>query len=739
MDQNRILELLTGENLYEDNTVFVRELLQNAVDATLLRGKMDPFFNVEEAGIYLWEWTDTDGNLYFRIDDQGTGMTLNMLKNYFLKVGNSYYTSQEIIQDLQRHRCRDGYYAISRFGIGFISCFLCGDSAEVSTLYFEESKCNRESNETGGDHYGYGLRLSVTGLEGYYVLKNQAANHIQDTPLPAPANFDTDLAFNGYRAKAGTSIVIRINPEKMRVHSLINAAKKAVCGTRMPVYYNGERIGRTYKEIQNEVYKLAGKTLYFELTSEDKREFDRCFPLFTGNYPQIAATVTPIDKDRFFDLKSFWGFLIQYQYIFGASTNWTVKGVKFALEHQFHFDGDKNTLIIGAYPLYKGKTCRPDEWADYYNEIGINETNKLETHFSKLSQCPISSDVIGEAWIPFKEKDLDTVWMDYVSHSQYAKLTIPFDSLIGIPSINSLTGHACLKTAYAYQGIFIEGYMDNIDSDKAISAVFFLENDLQPKYSVNRQKATYPLIVCEAVTGILNCSKLQYRSRDLPNYDEYWDISCTSKMWRELCDSSVGKWVLNTFENEIKEFIQFLREPFIKYHVSERINDRFNSQHFFADGGVLSLFFISYLQDSYSFKIDYISGQTISLENKEHCVDSKYDQFPPMMFCQAIDNENKKFLCCGNAHYRKGITQDHPFITWLINNATLLNKKCKYLYRYTILSLRNYDMNDIIMVVNELKNQIIMMRKTGINIPLFEPLTENDFWMPDELKYVKRE
>lgn len=44
MDQTQILKLLTGENLYDSSDVFVRELLQNAIDATLLRGKMDPGF-----------------------------------------------------------------------------------------------------------------------------------------------------------------------------------------------------------------------------------------------------------------------------------------------------------------------------------------------------------------------------------------------------------------------------------------------------------------------------------------------------------------------------------------------------------------------------------------------------------------------------------------------------------------------------------------------------------------------
>lgn len=116
MDQEKILNLLMGENLYYNRGVFVRELLQNAIDAVLLRGEMDRSFIAEESRIDFWEWTDKEGNLWFRIDDEGTGMTLGMLKRYFLKVGNSYYISKELEKDLRDYEQVQNYQGISRFG-----------------------------------------------------------------------------------------------------------------------------------------------------------------------------------------------------------------------------------------------------------------------------------------------------------------------------------------------------------------------------------------------------------------------------------------------------------------------------------------------------------------------------------------------------------------------------------------------------------------------------------------------
>lgn len=245
MDQTKILELLTGENLYDNRDVFVRELLQNAIDATLLRGKMDSDFIPEKSRIDFWEWNDKDGNIWFRIDDEGTGMTMGMLQRYFLKVGNSYYSSKEIERDLRDHHQTEKYYGISRFGIGFLSCFLNGDYAEVSTLYFDPDKNRREEETTNSNmNKHYGLRLKVTGLSGYYTLLNQSQNHFTNEPMPNPGDFVTETSYqqerNGYRKNAGTSIAIRLNPGKLGTLNLKNTVEKYLCGSRVPVYYNKE-------------------------------------------------------------------------------------------------------------------------------------------------------------------------------------------------------------------------------------------------------------------------------------------------------------------------------------------------------------------------------------------------------------------------------------------------------------------------------------------------------------------
>lgn len=329
MDQAQILKLLTGENLYDNIDVFVRELLQNAIDATLLRGEMDSDFIPEESRIDLWEWNDKKGNVWFRIDDQGTGMTLGMLQRYFLKVGNSYYNSRELERDLRDHRQAKKYNGISRFGIGFLSCFLCGDYAEVSTLYFDSEKNRREEKAVEAyQTMHYGLRLQVTGLSGYYTLKNQSKHHRADEQLPAPDNYDKSIQSSyerdGYRKKYGTSIVIRLDPGKLGALNLHEATKKYLCGTRVPVYYNNRRIGQTYEEMMWLAHKLEGEKIY-ELTPKVKEQFDRSFPAICGQYPKIEVSVIPLDTQENQILPEFSGVLMKYDVRFDKVPQWKVK------------------------------------------------------------------------------------------------------------------------------------------------------------------------------------------------------------------------------------------------------------------------------------------------------------------------------------------------------------------------------------------------------------------------------
>ena len=198
LEQDQVMELFVGENLYSDPAVFVRELIQNAIDAVRTRKQLDRSLPSDWTGqINIRTWSER-GYQWFRIEDNGIGMTEDIIRNYFLKVGRSYYNSDEFRQE--KHRCKadPDYTPVSRFGIGILSCFM-GDKktnqVEVSTKHFSEN----------GIYYP-ALRLSMRGINGYYYMADQEKGH---TPEPMQGVTDEERAL--YRNEPGTIIAVRTN------------------------------------------------------------------------------------------------------------------------------------------------------------------------------------------------------------------------------------------------------------------------------------------------------------------------------------------------------------------------------------------------------------------------------------------------------------------------------------------------------------------------------------------------
>ena len=251
MDQNRVLELLTGRNLYSDPGVFVRELLQNSIDAVRTRSILDPHFQKKDGKIIVHTWMDSEGYSWFRIEDNGTGMNENIITNYFLKVGCSYYTSDEFRADKRHYGRGSDYTPISRFGIGILSCFMSDPKntlLEVSTKRYSQDPMS--SNPA--------IRLNVTGLNGYYYLaqeKEQDENDEFFLHMHHPQNRN-----EGYRYDVGTTICVRVNLFQLgNYRSFKEILDKYVQFPEVTVEYRGQEghiVYPTQDKLMDAVHKL---------------------------------------------------------------------------------------------------------------------------------------------------------------------------------------------------------------------------------------------------------------------------------------------------------------------------------------------------------------------------------------------------------------------------------------------------------------------------------------------------
>lgn len=229
LDQDKILELLIGKDLYSDPSVFVRELIQNAIDAVRTREQLDKSLPSGWKGqINIRCWMDEEGYHWFRIEDNGIGMTEEIIMNYFLKIGSSYYASDAFTKSKLQCNADAGYMPISRFGIGILSCFMGDDRAnqvEISTKHFKEGMTSCPA-----------LRLSMHGINGYFYLSNKDKGH-----SPGAMKGVTKEEKQPYLTQAGTVIAVRTNLYQAGSYrGFKEIVDKYVIYPPVAVHYDGE-------------------------------------------------------------------------------------------------------------------------------------------------------------------------------------------------------------------------------------------------------------------------------------------------------------------------------------------------------------------------------------------------------------------------------------------------------------------------------------------------------------------
>ncbi len=131
LSKNQVIDLLMGTKLYGDPEVALRELLQNSIDACLLRSALEKSWgNSYEPKIHIKYYTE-NGEDILEITDNGTGMDQKIIDSYYSKVGSSFYKSSEFF-DL-KSQSKAQFTPTSRFGIGILSCFMVADTLVVDT------------------------------------------------------------------------------------------------------------------------------------------------------------------------------------------------------------------------------------------------------------------------------------------------------------------------------------------------------------------------------------------------------------------------------------------------------------------------------------------------------------------------------------------------------------------------------------------------------------------------------
>lgn len=159
LSKTQVIDLLMGTKLYGDPSVALRELLQNSIDACLLRNALETNWGNNYTPEVIVKYYQENGDDFLEVIDNGTGMDQYIIDSYYSKVGSSFYKSVDFYDLKSTSKAK--FTPTSRFGIGILSTFMVADTLEVDTRRIYGP---HESSEP--------LNLSIEGQNSIFWIKS---------------------------------------------------------------------------------------------------------------------------------------------------------------------------------------------------------------------------------------------------------------------------------------------------------------------------------------------------------------------------------------------------------------------------------------------------------------------------------------------------------------------------------------------------------------------------------------
>ncbi len=246
VDSMAALTLLTGNRLYSDRRVFLRELIQNAVDACNLKKMVDPDHS-PRISVHLDSQTRV-----ITFYDNGIGMDQQWIEKYFLKIGISFYRSGDL-KNISRSRVNFNF--ISKFGIGFLSSFMVSDKIIIRTR----------------KEHSPGLLITITNLQDYFDVRLAP----DDCPIGTQVTLHLNASKNSYSRAMEFVCYLKTNMRFLSIPVELSdhEGKKAILGHEKLKYEQDPFQGNEF------VSTLDFKDAKGYLFLKAKRNLDHLFSL----------------------------------------------------------------------------------------------------------------------------------------------------------------------------------------------------------------------------------------------------------------------------------------------------------------------------------------------------------------------------------------------------------------------------------------------------------------------------
>ena len=159
LNHSQVIDLLMGTSLYGDPAVAIRELVQNSIDACLVRKALEAKWGNSYAPHISVEFIKQEQDEILKVTDNGVGMDQEIIDKYYATIGACYYKSAEFYTLQARNRIT--FQPISRFGIGILSCFMVANSICVNSRRLLGSHSSSDP-----------LEIRIEGLDSLFWILN---------------------------------------------------------------------------------------------------------------------------------------------------------------------------------------------------------------------------------------------------------------------------------------------------------------------------------------------------------------------------------------------------------------------------------------------------------------------------------------------------------------------------------------------------------------------------------------
>lgn len=750
LDHDQVLDLLAGRDLYGDPSVFVRELLQNAIDSVRTRCELDK--NVPrnwKPQINIRTWTDEEGYQWFRIEDNGIGMSEEIIRNYFLKIGCSYYNSSQFKKDKIRNNANPDYTPISRFGIGILSCFICGDQIEVSTKRFNDSK---------GIYPGY--RLKMQGMNGYFYLADSSKSH-----RPGPMKGVSAEECRPYRQEAGTTIAVRTNLYKSGGYKgFKEIVSKYLLYPPVPVHYTGEDDTCDFiseQDFIDAVHNLPDSfdgRFEFGMSSEQMEQLSRAMPGFEWDEPP-KAIVHCAAFDRYLPSNFLNGAIVS------AWTTGHVKNEIFVtlgkrkmnLSNKVDLDLDVDRMelkLVFSYDVpyenqreieYLRETIYNDRYyQDDFDqiELDIYDGICMQYHLdNKWKEFIRNKHDLSEGQLDTLLKEIKKKNKENISNSKKVdvleRLTTSHEFVVHKFTETSwllnLFYMAINKCIIGHNGIVAETNKEILEGEEiGLGAIILLKDKYRPNIDVSRNNIK-SLNATSAIA--LSLLKEQMIRHDIKiNLD-----------FSELADAQYRYILLSQWFDILKDMDDIINYLVVKTEKGYRSLDELNTDvqteglafvseidisdylyvPSYSNNKILRYITIALLRQN--FKCMYLDDRRIRIESPNGNETYNIVDFPVMFFMDFLGDNQNKFASVFEFH-RDTCNKNHAFSQWIIANQSVLRERVPGILFEINKCIMEDDSEKIILKIKGWLDIIKALPGNPISVPDNIYLSEADFY-----------